>query len=73
MISTDVMISAAATCLPVPGACNSTSLRIELAGAYSEGVEFSTGSFWLLENSEFVEAWLIEGSRFVKALASRRL
>jgi len=45
-----------ATCLPVPGACNSTSLWIEHAGAYSEGVESSTGSFWLLENSEFVDA-----------------
>jgi len=70
MISTDVMISAAAasrlpppaTCLSVPGACNSASLWIEQAGAYSEGVKFSTGSFWLLENSEFVEA-----------LANRRL
>jgi len=48
--------------LPVPGTRNSASLWIKYAGAYSEVVEVSIGSFWLLENSEFVEA-----------LASRRL
>jgi len=34
----------------------STSLWIEHVGAHLAGVEFSTGSFWLIENSEFVEA-----------------
>jgi len=48
--------------LPVPGVCNSTGLLIEHAGAFSGGVEFSIGSFWPMENSEFVEA-----------LANRRL
>ena len=59
--------------LPVPVVRNSTSLWIEHVGGYWGGVEFSTGSFWLIENPEFVEAlanrrlqvwklWLIEGS-----------
>jgi hypothetical protein len=45
-----------------PGVCTSTCLLIEHVGAYSGGVDISTGRFWLMENSEFVEA-----------LANRRL
>ena len=41
---------------PGLGICNSTSLWIEYVVAYSGGVEFSTGRFWPMENSEFVEA-----------------
>jgi len=48
--------------LPVPGVCNSPSLGIEHVGADWGGVEFSTGSFWPMEYSVFVEA-----------LANRRL
>jgi len=60
------MISAArhplpATChMPHAHATHQTLLNKSVA--YSGGVEFSTGSFWPMENSEFVEA-----------LASRKL
>ena len=73
IISTDVMISATATRLPVPGFCNSARLWIEHAGAYSGAIEFSTGSFWPMETLSLCKLWLIDGSRSVDALASRRL
>jgi len=43
----------------VPGVCHSTSLWTEHVEAYSGEVEFSTGSFWPMENSEFVVALAI--------------
>jgi hypothetical protein len=72
IVSTDLMILAAchplshatrhppntahhtppASLFPVPGVCNSTSLWIQHVG----GVQFSMGSFWPMEHSEFVEA-----------------
>jgi len=50
--------------MPYAHATHQTLLNkaLEPVGAYSGGVEFSTGSFWSMENSEFVEA-----------LANRRL
>jgi len=48
--------TATASRLPVSGVCKSTILWIDRAEAYSERVEFSTGSFWPMETSEFVKA-----------------
>jgi len=71
MVSTDVMNLAAATRHPPPATrllppasryLSPGSWRLQLnrwtkhAWAYSEGVQFSTGSFWLLEISDCVEA-----------------
>jgi len=52
-----------ATCLTPPGAWHlQLNKSLDHVGAYSGGVEFSMGSFWPMENSEFVGA-----------LANRRL
>jgi len=42
--------------LSEPGGCNSPCLWIGHVPADSEAVEFSTGSFWPIENPQLVEA-----------------
>jgi hypothetical protein len=47
--------------LPVAGICNWSSIWIEHVAAHQWEVEYSTGIFWLMEYSEFVQA-LANGS-----------